>query len=180
MPKPYQTTASRIAWTCPWYNVRQDDIITPDGSQGVYNVIQAPLAVWIIPVTPAKEVVLIHTYRYTVDDWCYEIPAGSVKPDQSLPDAAKAELLEEIGGTAVSLQHLGQFYPLTGICNQIGHVFLATDVTLGPPQREPTEVMECHPLPIPQALHMAQTNQISDGPSALALLLFADHLRALC
>ncbi len=36
--RPFQTVASRIVWSCPWYRVRQDDIITPDGRTGVYNV----------------------------------------------------------------------------------------------------------------------------------------------
>ena len=54
------------AWSCPWYNVPQDEIITPDGKPGVYNVVQHPGAVWTVPVTAAGEIVLTKTYRYTV------------------------------------------------------------------------------------------------------------------
>ncbi|MCA9945839.1 MAG: hypothetical protein KC449_20290 [Anaerolineales bacterium] len=66
MKRPFKTISSRIAWSCPWYAVRQDEILLPDGSQGVYNTVTKPTAVWILPVTPQGEIVLCHSYRYTV------------------------------------------------------------------------------------------------------------------
>lgn len=177
--KPYQTTASRIVWSCPWYSIRQDDIITPDGRAGVYNVVQHPGAVWIIPVTPAGEIALIYTYRYAVNDWCLEIPAGGVRPGQTLEEAARGELLEEVGGVAAAWAYIGHFYTMNGIGNEIAHIFLATGVRLGQPQHEATEIMEIRPTPILQALALARGNHISDGPSALALLLCEQHLRRL-
>jgi 8-oxo-dGTP pyrophosphatase MutT (NUDIX family) len=123
--------------------------------------------------------VLIYTFRYTVNNWCYEIPAGGVKPGQSLEEAARTELLEEIGGTATHLDYFGQFYTMNGIGNEVAHIFIAHNVTLGKPDHEATEVMEIHPKPIAEVLRMAQANEISDGPSALALLLCAEKLREL-
>lgn len=176
---PYITKSSRVVWSCPWYSVRQDEIVTPDGKPGVYNVVQHPGAVWIIPVTPTGEVVLIHTFRYAVNDWCYEIPAGGVDSGEDLATSARRELLEEVGGTAVNLEYTGWFYTMNGIGNETAHIFLATGVELGRPHHEATEVMQIVSRPIPEVLQMAQNNLISDGPSALALLLCADKLRAL-
>ncbi|MCP4427357.1 MAG: NUDIX hydrolase [Chloroflexi bacterium] len=179
MTKPIKTESSQIVWSCPWYKVRQDKIITPDGNPGVYNVVEHPGAVWIIPVSAAGEIIMLYAYRYTVDDWCYEIPAGGVKPGQSLAEAARAELLEEVGGTSESLDYVGSFYTMNGIGNEKAHIFLATGVTMTQPNHEPAEVMEIHPKPIEEVLQMARRNEISDGPSALALLLCADKLRDL-
>ena len=177
MHKPYQTKSSKIVWSCPWYRVRQDKIITPDGNPGVYNVVEKETAVWIVPILTNGDVVLIKNYRYTVDDWCWEIPAGSVKPGQTLAQAARAELREEIGGTAQDLSYINHFYTANGISNEIGHIFLATGVTLSQPNHEATEVMEIHPTPIPRALHMARSLQMRDAPSALALLICEEPLR---
>ena len=176
MKRPYQTLSSHIPWSSPWYRIRQDEIITPNGQPGVYNVVEKEAAVWIVPILDNGDVVLIHNYRYTVDDWCWEVPAGSVKPGQSLEEAARAELREEIGGTAQELIYLNQFYTANGICNEVGHIFLATGVSLGQPNHEATEVMEIHPIPVPQALHMARSLQIRDAPSALALLICEPYL----
>jgi ADP-ribose pyrophosphatase len=177
MKKPYQTISSRIAWESPWYRIRQDEIITPDGRPGVYNVVEKAAAVWIVPVLVDGRLVLIKNYRYTVDDWCWEVPAGSVKPGQTVEDAARAELLEEIGGTAQALTPINHFYTANGISSEVGHIFLATGVTLGQPAHEATEVMEIHPTPIDEALHLARTLQMRDAPSALALLICESQLR---
>ncbi|MFZ1399259.1 MAG: NUDIX hydrolase [Candidatus Promineifilaceae bacterium] len=179
MNKPFKTLSSKIAWSCPWYAVRQDEILLPDGSQGVYNTVTKATAVWILPVTPQKEIVLCYSYRYTVDDWCWELPAGGVKPGQTLAEAALEELHEEVGGVCESLEHLGQFYTANGICDEVGHFFLATAVTLGPTAHEPAELIEVHTKPIEDVLNMALAGQISDAPSALVLLQAAERLRRL-
>ena len=171
MSKPIQTISSVIAWACPWYHVRQDKIQLPDGSEGEYNVIVKEPAVWIVPVTPAGEIVLIRCYRHTVGDWCWEVPAGSLKPAQTPEEAALEELHEEIGGQPVELSYVSRFYTANGICNEVSHLYLARGVTLGKPRHEPAEVIQIHPTPIKTALAMARAGQISDGGSALALLL---------
>ncbi len=174
---PYKTINSRIAWSCPWYSVRQDEIITPDGKSGVYNTVTKENAVWIVPVTVAGEIVLIYNYRYTVDDWCWEVPAGGMSHGRSVLETAVAELREEIGGTAAELRPITQFYLSNGFCDEVGHVILATGVKLDhSPQYESTEVMTIHPLPAAEVLRMAHAGEISDGPSALALLLCEPYL----
>ncbi|MCA9919198.1 MAG: NUDIX hydrolase [Anaerolineales bacterium] len=179
MEKPFKTLSSKIAWSCPWYAVRQDEILLPDGSQGVYNTVTKATAVWILPITPQKEIVLCRSYRYTVDDWCWELPAGGVKPGQTLEEAALDELHEEVGGVCQSLEHLGQFYTANGICDEVGHYFLATGVTLGETAHEPAEVILVQRKPIEEVLAMALDGQISDAPSALVLLRAAARLRSL-
>lgn len=174
--KPYQTLSSRIDWHCPWYQIRKDEIITPDGQRGEYNVIESPVSVWVVPVTPANEIVLIYNYRYTVDQWCWEVPAGAVEPGQTVLEAAMAELKQEAGGTAVEWVPIGQFFTAPGICNEDGRYFLATGVTLGKPEHEATEVMEIHQKPIPDVYQMLQNGQITDGNSALGLLAAQPYL----
>jgi ADP-ribose pyrophosphatase len=177
--KPFRTVSSQIVWDCPWFRVRQDEIILPDGQSGSYNVIEKPDAVWIVPVTTDGRVVMIRQFRYTVDDHCWEVPAGSVKPDQSLEEAAREELREEVGGEADTLSYVGRFYPANGICNEMGHIFLALDITMGEPRHEAAEVIDIHLKPVADVLHMARSGQITDGPTALALLLCADKLLSL-
>ena len=68
------------------------------------------------------------------------------------------------------LRHVGQFYTSNGISNEVAYVYLATGVELKEPSREPTELMEIQLVPIGEAMRMARSGEISDGPSALALL----------
>jgi ADP-ribose pyrophosphatase len=176
---PFRTVTSRVVWSCPWYSIRQDEIILPDGRQGVYNVVQHPGAAWVIPVTSTGFIALLYHYRYTVDDWCWEIPAGGIKAGQTLEETALAELKEEVGGTASAIEYAGSFYTANGICNEEAHIFIATGVSLGTPDHEPTEIMDVHQKPISEVIRMAHINEISDGPTALALLLSESRLLAL-
>ncbi|MBK8434899.1 MAG: NUDIX hydrolase [Chloroflexi bacterium] len=168
---PFAVTHSQIVWSCRWYSVRQDVLRLADGSTAEYNTVQKGPAVFIVPITAAGEVVLIRSYRHPVGEWCWEVPAGAIQAGQTAEQAAVAELREEVGGTAESWQYFGRYFSANGFCDEAFHVYLATGVQLGQPEHEPLEIIEIHPTPILHALHMAQTGQITDGMSALALLL---------
>jgi ADP-ribose pyrophosphatase len=166
----WETLESRYLWQSPWYNLRQDRLRTQDGHEFTYTIVEHPGAVWVVPVTTDGQVVLIRNYRHTVVDWCYEVPAGGLSEVLSPEEVAQHELLEEVGGTAAELHYVGQFYTSNGISNEVAYVYLATGVELGETQREPTELMEMRLVPVEEALRMARKGEISDGPSALALL----------
>ncbi len=85
-------------------------------------------------------------------------------------EVAYRELEEEIGGRAAELRFVGRFYTSNGISNEVAYVYLATGVEIGEPHREPTELIEIRPVPAAEAVRMAREGEISDGPSALALL----------
>src|SRR6185369_14210817 len=65
---------SQRVWECPWYAVRQDRIHLPDGSEGVYNVVELADAVWVVPVTSNGEIILLWHYRYPLRTWGWELP----------------------------------------------------------------------------------------------------------
>ena len=173
----WETLDTRFLWESGWYNLRQDRVRTPNGHEFTYTIVDHPGAAWVVPVTSDGRIALVWQYRYTVDDWCYEVPAGGLPPgpDHSLRLAqaekiARRELMEEVGGTAAELHFVGQFYTTNGISNEVAYVYLATGVELGETHREPTELMEIRLVPVEEALRMARQGEISDGPSALALL----------
>jgi 8-oxo-dGTP pyrophosphatase MutT (NUDIX family) len=99
-----------------------------------------------------------------------EVPAGGLSPGLTPEEVARRELLEEVGGTATELRYIGQFYTSNGISNEAAYVYVAAGVELGKTHREPTELMEIRLVPVGEALRMAREGEISDGPSALALL----------
>jgi ADP-ribose pyrophosphatase len=166
----WDTLASRYLWQSRWYNLREDRLRTQAGHEFTYTVIEHPGAVWVVPVTDNGLIVLVWHYRHTIQDWCYEVPAGGLSEDSPPEEVARRELLEEIGGRAAELRPVGQFYTSNGISDEIAYVYLATGVKLGESQREPTELMQMRLMPIQQVLEMARRGQIADGPSALALL----------
>jgi ADP-ribose pyrophosphatase len=166
----WETLDSHFLWQSQWYNLRQDRVRTQDGHEFTYTLVDHPGAVWVVPVTRNGQVVLIHSYRYCVGEWCWEVPAGGLSPGLTSEEVARRELAEEIGGIAADMRCVGQFYTSSGISNELAYVYLAAGVELGETHREPTELMEIQLVPVEEALRMAREGEISDGPSALALL----------
>ncbi len=166
----WRTLESRYIWQSPWFSLRQDRVRLPVGNEITYAVVEHPGAVWVVPVTADGRVVLIWHYRYPVGEHCWEVPAGGLSPGLSPEETARRELEEEIGGTAADLRYVGRFFASNGISNEVAYVYLATGVKLGETHREPTEDMEQRLVPAAEALRMARCGEISDGPSALALL----------
>ncbi len=171
---------TRYLYRSPWHHLRQDRIRLPNGELITYTYQEHAGFVAIVPVTTSADIVLIRTYRYTVDDWVLEIPAGGLgnRPGQPLLQVAQEELAEEVGGIAEHWEYIDWFYTANGTTNAVGHLFLATDVELTQaPRRENTEVMEIVRLPVEEVLMMARSGRIRDGESAMALMRLETRLR---
>lgn len=176
----WQIRASRHLYESHWYSVRQDEIRLPDGQEITFTQIEHPGFVSVVPVTPDGQIILIYSYRYTVDDWMWEIPAGGLgnKPGLTPLAVAQEELAEEVGGVATEWRSVGSYYAGVGSSNVRAHVFLATGVQLSGAQHlESTEIIQVRRVPIAEALQMARSGVMQDGQSALALLLCEPLLR---
>lgn len=187
-PKPtgqklgWRLKATRYLYASHWFDLRQDDLDLPNGDPVTFTYVEHPGFVSIVPLTPAGEIVMIRSYRWTVDAWCWEIPAGGLgnKPGRTLEEIAREELLEETGHVAEGrIEQVCSYHNGIGNTSTRAHVFFATGVTHArDPALESTEMIKVHPLPALQALDMARRGEVEDGSSALALLLCAQRIEA--
>jgi 8-oxo-dGTP pyrophosphatase MutT (NUDIX family) len=140
MTNPYVTLSSRIAYENRWTRVREDRIRRPDGSDGLYGVVERTDFVVIVPWQDGC-LTLVEQYRYPVGVRVWEFPMGMWEqaPGTDPLVLAAAELQEETGLIAGRMIRVGEIFQGPGYCNQRGHIFLATDLTQGEPDREATE-----------------------------------------
>jgi 8-oxo-dGTP pyrophosphatase MutT (NUDIX family) len=174
--------------------VREDYIERPDGSTGIYGVVDKPDFVLIIPVQGGG-FCLVEQYRYPVRGRFWEFPQGSwpeigttgsadhaVRPSDLPLDeiaVARAELREETGLRADTLTYLGRVHVAYGYSNQVCHVFRAENLVQGEPHREATEAdMVQRWVSRPQLDAMVRDGHFVDASSlaALALLERSDFL----
>jgi ADP-ribose pyrophosphatase len=154
--------------------VREDKIKLPGGKRKKIAYLERTAAVIVVPVTRAGEIVLLNHYRYAVDEWCLEVPAGGIEnsPNESLKQAARRELREETGGICRSLIPVAEFYSANSLMDEKCHVFLALDVVLkDPPERGASELMETRLVPADEVMSLVRAGQMADGQCALAILL---------
>ena len=66
-------------------------------------------AVKVLPyVEETNEIIFIKNFRYAVNDYVYELPAGLVDANEDLIEAAKRELNEETGATAYRIEEMSE------------------------------------------------------------------------
>ncbi len=172
----------RYLFQSPWYSLRQDELVLPNGSTAQFTFVEHPGFVSIVPVLQDGRVVLIRSYRYPVDEWVLEVPAGGLGSASKHPaltvDRAHAELLEETGYVADSMDRVGAYWSAIGNSRCRAHVFLASGLRSAAAQSlEPTEHIDIVPTPMADAVAMARDGRIQDGHSALALLMCEPHMR---
>lgn len=171
---PWETLASERIFENPWLALQQDRVRTHTGTEITYTYVQHPGVVAVVPLTADGQIVLIHQYRHTVKDWCWEIPMGGHDEDHS-EQVARKELLEEAGGICQDLKYITAFYASNGVSDIRCEVYLATGVELGASRPEAGELIEVAARPKDEVMRMARNGEITSGPSALALFLCEQH-----
>jgi ADP-ribose pyrophosphatase len=178
---PWQTVGTAYPLTTPWLKIRRDQVVTHLAREITYTFVEHPGSVLIVPVTPDGCIVLLRQYRYIINDWCWEIPAGSLEEHrlEAKEDAARRELLEETGGICHQLFAVSTFYTNNSLSTEECTVYLAPNTQLGPPDLEHSELLYPVVLPWREVLAMVQRGEMKDGPSALAILLCQPHIERL-
>ncbi len=162
----------------PWYRVRQDRVLTPEGKKGIYNVIEKPPSAITIALNTRGEIALIKLFRYPTQMSSIEIPNGSIEPGESPLRAAKRELNEETGLRAKTWKKLGVLQGCPGFSNSLYHVFLATNLTQTSSHRREEEGIESVTFaPFRTVLRMIQDGRITDNATVGPILLAALHLK---
>jgi 8-oxo-dGDP phosphatase len=132
--------ASREVYRNNWLTLREDDIRRPDGSPGIYAVIDKPTYALVIP-RDGDRFHLVEQFRYPLGMRRWEFPQGTAPDQEHLDPTALAarELREETGLRAGAMELLGTLDVAPGMSSQRGWVFLATDITEGEHDREHEE-----------------------------------------
>jgi 8-oxo-dGDP phosphatase len=134
-----ERVASREIYRNPWLVLREDDIRRPDGSPGIYSVVDKPTSALVMPYD-GDRFRLVEQFRYPVGARRWEFPQGSAPDLADEPsELAKRELREETGLLATSFEPLGQLDVVAGLTSQRLWVFLATGITEGESDREHEE-----------------------------------------
>ena len=140
--------ASRIAYENPWFRVREDDFVRPDGTRSTYGVVERGDFATVIAFD-GERVQLVRQWRHPVGAWSLELPQGGwdAEPEGDAEALAALELREETGFTADAYEHLGRLWLAVGSSSQGYDVFLATGLIAGPADRgadEQTMTVEAH------------------------------------
>ena len=157
----------------------------PDGSTFTRDIVRSPGAVGVLPLVFDAEgnpsVVLVSQYRPPYERTVIEMPAGMRDiPGEDTAEVARRELIEEAGLQAGHLDLLTEILPSPGMTDSVTTLYLATECTPVPHDRQGPEEehMELLHLPLVEAVAMVERGEITDAKTVVALLLADRRLRA--
>ena len=114
------------------FDVDRDTVRMPNGREVAVDIIRHPPSAVIVPVPEPGHVILIRQYRYALDRYIWEFPAGSLKPGEDPGLAAARECEEEIGLVPRRVERLSAFYPTPGFCDELMTFYRCTQLETPP------------------------------------------------
>ena len=176
--KPDAQLETRELYRGKIITLNRDTVCFPDGSTAELDIVRHSGAAAVVPFLNDPEgnepqILMIRQYRYAAGGYIYEIPAGRLDENE-LPDACAArELKEETGCTAERIDSLTSFLTTPGFTDEAIHLFMATGLVHGEPNREPDEFADLVIMYLSEALELIHGGEIVDAKSILGLLFAA-------
>ncbi|HYB97316.1 MAG TPA: NUDIX hydrolase [Vicinamibacterales bacterium] len=157
------------------FQVEVDAVKLPSGHTVDMEIVRHPGSVVLLPIPEPGAIILIRQYRYTIDRWIWELPAGSLKPDEDPDEAAARECEEEIGLAPARVTRLRGYYPTPGFCDEEMIYYRCED--LRPPAPDSTarkdddEEIEPKTFTLDDADALVQSGEIVDLKTLAGLAL---------
>ena len=155
------------------FDVDRDKVRMPNGRTVTVDVVRHPRSVVLIPVPEPGHVILIKQYRYAVNAFLWELPAGSVDEGEMPEQAARRECHEEIGKVPATVVRLAAMFPTPGYCDEEMVFFRVSGL------EEPTEAaaldededIEARTFELREAREMIRRGEIIDMKTVAGLAM---------
>ena len=140
MSSRFERTSSDTVYDGKTLRVRVDEYRHEDGGEVTREIVEREGSVAMV-AHDGERVFLVRQPREAVGvPDLLELPAGRLDVDGEPPlEAAKRELVEEIGKAAETWEHVATFYSSAGFSDEEVHVYLATGLTDASPDEDPAE-----------------------------------------
>lgn len=166
-----EVLSSERAFEGSVFEVDRDRVRMPNGRVVTVDIVRHSRSVVILPVPEPGHIILVRQYRYAINRWLWEAPAGSVDEGEEPDAAARRECHEEIGLFPETVVRLGALFPTPGYCDEEMIVYRAA--SLGKPAQaaavDEDEDLEPKTFTIAEAREMVRRGEIVDMKTIVGL-----------
>jgi 8-oxo-dGTP pyrophosphatase MutT (NUDIX family) len=168
---PWQRKKKTIEYNNPWIHVSHEEVINPNGGNGIYGVVHYKnLAIGIVPLDENGNTWIVGQHRYPLDAYSWEIPEGGGPLGIDPLESAKRELIEEVGIRAENWTHLLDMALSNSVSDEKAIIYIATNLSIGASEPEETEQLVVKKLPFNEVFNMVMDGEITDSMSVAAIL----------
>jgi ADP-ribose pyrophosphatase len=108
----------------PWVDLVEKVVqFGPEQEPASYHCLAQAAYVGVLVQTDDRRIPIVRQYRPAVEDYTWELPAGTLDSGDTPQQAAYREVLEETGLSLSESVYLGNFYPDTGRIQVDSHAF---------------------------------------------------------
>ena len=147
----------------------------PNGHAVKVEYVRHPGAVLVIPVLDNGSVILIRQFRAVIDDYIWELPAGTLEPNEWPMVCAHRELIEETGYQAKSMKKIAEILLAPGYSTEKITIYQAAGLKRVGKQAMPDEVIAEKAFTRKQLAGMIKQKRIVDAKTICALAYFLNR-----
>lgn len=163
----------RVAYDGRIIAVHVDRVRMPGGREVALEVVRHPRSVVLLPLPDPAHLVLVRQYRYAIDRWVWELPAGTLDPGEQPEAAARRECHEEIGQVPRRMTQIGALFPTPGFCDE-EMIFFRLDGLEDPTSEahlDEDEMLEPRTFAVDEVQAMIGRGDIVDMKTAAGMML---------
>jgi 8-oxo-dGTP pyrophosphatase MutT (NUDIX family) len=157
------------------FTLSVDRVTLPSGHTATMDVVRHPGSVVLLPMPAPGRLILIKQYRYTIDRYIWELPAGSLEAGEDPRLGAARECEEEVGLVPHGLDELGELFPTPGFCDEWMKFYRCTDLRTPAPDstaaQDEDEVIEPATFDVEEVRRMIRAGEIVDMKTVAGLAL---------
>lgn len=173
MNSKWKTLSSKVAYENKWIKVIKN--IVSDSNNNNYNYFYVSLNTFVkvIAINDKNEIAIINNFRYILQSYQLELPAGVIEKGEGVEAAALRELSEETGLIGKNTKILGELFTTDGVSDQKGYGVLVTDLSFGETHLDNFEEIE--PVKfysVAKIKELIAQNVIKDGPTMTVLSMY--------
>lgn len=173
----YKVDSSEILFEGKVFDIKLDKIIYDSGNNSRREVVIHNGGSVIVPVKNNGKIILVKQFRYPLQEFLYELPAGKLEKNEDPLICATRELKEETGFSSDRINLLGSIYTTPGFCTEELFIYVAKNLKPGNHEREEGEHgMEVFEFSINEIDKMIMAGEIKDAKTICGISYYKNTL----
>lgn len=122
-------------------------------------------------------IVFIRQFRFPINDYIYDLPAGRLEPGEDALECAKREVAEEIGAKVIKIEPAtSPAYTSPGMTNECIATYFAQVEMVGPQTLEEYEVIDIELVNLKDINHFVDTHTMGMTGKMLSKMFYYQQL----
>ncbi len=168
---PWQIVSEKEIYDNPWIGITEFQVINPSGNPGIYGKVHYKgFAIGILPLDEDMNTYLVGQYRFTIDQYSWEMPEGGGALDVDPLESAKRELLEETGLKANHWTEIQRMHLSNSVSDELSIIYIARGLQQFEAEPEDTEQLIIKKVPFEEVYRMVNDGKITDSLTVAAVL----------